>query len=96
MDLGEQIALENDYFKLADIMKLYKDIYMDSDLRERIMRFAVLQKFIQCSNFREDFMLNKNKILVYKQPTFNNEEATFGGVSTCSRHVTVLKPSSLA
>ena len=60
------------------------------------MRFAVLQKFTQCSIFREDLVMNKNKILVYKQPTFNNEEAAFWGVSTPSRLVTVLKPSSLA
>ena len=60
------------------------------------MKFAVLQKFIQCSIFREDLLLNKNKYLVYKQPTFNSEEAAFWGVSTKSRLVTVLKPSSLA
>ena len=85
IELCEQIALENDCFKLAEIMKPYKDIYMDLDLRECIMRFAVLQKFTQCSIFREDLILNKNKILVYKQPTFNNEEASFWGVSTPSR-----------
>ena len=33
---------------------------------------------------------------MYNQPTFNNEEAAFWGVSTPSRLVTVLKPSSLA
>ena len=82
--------------KLAEIMKPYKDVYMDSDLRERIMRFAVLQKFTQCSIFREDLILCKNKTLVYKQPIFNNEEASFGGVSTPSRLVPLLKPSSLA
>ena len=45
-------------------MKPYKDIYMDLEHRERIMRFAVLQKFIQCSIFREDLLLNKNKYLL--------------------------------
>ena len=96
MELCEQIALENDCFKLAEIMKPCKDSYTDSELRERIMRFAVLQKFTQCSIFREDLILHKNKILVYKQPTFNNEETTFWGVSTPSKLVTVLNPSSLA
>ena len=38
-------------------------------------------------------MMNKNKLLVYIQPTFNNEEAVLGG-STPSRIVTVLKPYS--
>ena len=69
---------------------------MDSDFRECLMRFAVLQKFIQCLIFREELLLNKNKLLVFKQPTFNSEEATFGGISTASRLVTILKPSSLA
>ena len=50
-ELCEQIALENDCFKIAEIMKPYKDVYTDSELRERIMRFAVLQKFTQCSIF---------------------------------------------
>ena len=68
-------------------MKPYKDVYMDSGLRERIMRFAVLQKFIQCPTFREDFFFNKNKYLVYKLPTFNTEESGFWGVSTPSRLV---------
>ena len=94
MELCEQIALENDCFKLAEIMKPYKDFYMDSDLRERIMRFAVLQKFTQCSIFREDLNLNKNKILVYKQPTFNNEEAAFWGgfypLKTCNCIKTII------
>ena len=94
--LCEQLAEENDCFKIAEIMKPYKDVYRDSELRERIMRFAVLQKFIQCPIFREDLLSNKNKHLVYKQPTFNSEETTFWGVSTPSRLVTVLKPSSLA
>ena len=35
-------------------------------------------------------------MVVYKQPTFNNEEAVCLGVSTPSRLVPVLKPSSLA
>ena len=69
---------------------------MDSQLRERIMRFAVLQKFIQCPIFREDLLLNKNKHLVYKQPTFSSEETGFWGVSNPSKLVPVLKPSSLA
>ena len=77
-------------------MKPYKNAYMDSEIRERIMRFAVLQKFIQCLLFGEDLMINKNKHLVYKQPTFNSEEAAFWGVSTPSKLVSVLKPSSLA
>ena len=38
----------------------------------------------------------QNIYLVYKQPTFNREETTFWGVSTPSRLVSVLKPSSLA
>ena len=62
-------------------MKPYKDVYMDSELRERIMRFAVLQKFTQCPIFREELLLNRNKHIVYKQPTFNSEETTFWGVS---------------
>ena len=77
-------------------MKAYKDVCTDSELRERIMRFAVLQKCIQCPIFREDLLFNKNKYLVYKQPTFNSEETGFGGVSTPSRLVSVLKSSSLA
>ena len=60
-------------------MKPYKDVYMDSEIRERIMRFAVLQKFIQCPIFTEDLLLNKNKHLVYKQTTFNSEETALGG-----------------
>ena len=40
--LCEQLAVENDCFKIAKIMKPYEDVYMDSELRERIMRFAVL------------------------------------------------------
>ena len=88
--------MENDCFNKVEVMKPYKDVYMDSALRERIMRFAVLQKFIQCPIFREDLMINKNKHLVYKQPTFNSEETAFWGVSTPSRLVSVLKPSSLA
>ena len=75
--LCEQLAVENDCFKIAEIMKPYKDVYMDLELREHIIRFAVLQKFIQCSIFREDLLLNKNKYLVYKQPTFNSEETAF-------------------
>ena len=94
--LCKQLAVENDCFKIAEIMKSYKDVYMDSELRERTMRFAVLQKFIQCSIFREDLLLNKNKHLVYKQPTFNSEETAFWGVSTLSRLVSVLEPSSLS
>ena len=94
--LCEQLAVENDCFKIAEVMKPYKDVYMDSEIRERIMRFAVLQKFIQCPLFREDLMINKNKHLVYKQPTFNSEETAFWGVSTPSKLVSVLKPSSLA
>ena len=88
--------MENDCFKIAEIMKPYKDVYMDSELRERIMRFAVLQKFIQSPIFREDLLFNKKKHLVYKQPTFNSEETAFWGVSTPSKLVSVLKPSSLA
>ena len=62
-------------------MKPYKYVYMDSELRERVMRFAVLQKFIQCTIFREDLLLNKNEHIVYKQPTFNRQETCFLGVS---------------
>ena len=76
--LYEQLAVENNFFKIAEIMKPYKDVYMDSELRERIMRFPVLQKFIQCPIFREDLLFNKNKYLVYKQPTFNPKETAFG------------------
>ena len=94
--LCEQLVEENDCFKIVEIMKPYKNVYMDSEIRERIMRFAVLQKFIQCLLFREDLMINKNKRLVYKQPTFNSEETAFWGVSTPSKLVSVLKPSSLA
>ena len=77
-------------------MKPYKYVYMDSELRERIMRFAVLQKFTQSSIFRKELLSNKNKHIVYKQPTFNSEETAFWGFSTPSRLVSVLKPSSLA
>ena len=94
--LCEQLTVEKDCFKIAEIIKPYKDIYMDSDLRERIMRFEVLEKFIQCSIFRDELLLNKNKLLVYKQSTFNSEEATFLGGFTNSSLVTVLNPSSLA
>ena len=51
MELCQKIILENDCFKLVEILKPYKDVYMDSDLRERIMRFAVLQKIYSMFNF---------------------------------------------
>ena len=79
IQLCEKLALENDCFNIAELMKPYKDVHMDSEIRKRIMRFAVLQKFIQCPIFREDLLLNKNKHLVYKQPTFNSEETAFLG-----------------
>ena len=52
-ELSNQV-LETDPFQLEILMEDFNKSYQNEDDRERIMRFAILKKFIQNQEFREN------------------------------------------
>ena len=60
------------------------------------MRFAILQKFTQNQKFREKLRECSNDYIAYKQSSLSKQDISFWGVTTSSRLVLVLNPSSLS
>ena len=95
-ELSNQILDEIDPFELEILMEDFSKNYQKEDDRERIMRFAILQKFIQNREFREKLKDCSDSYIVYKQSTLSKQDISFWGVTTPSRLVLVLKSSSLS
>ena len=77
-------------------MEDFNKSYQKEDNRERIMRFAILQKFIQNQDFREKLKECSNSYIAYKQNTLSKQDISFWGVTTSSKLVLVLELSSLS
>ena len=95
-DLSNKILDETDPFQLEILMEDFNQSYQKEDDRERIMRFAILQKFIQNQDFREKLKECSNSYIAYKQNTLSKQDISFWGVTTSSKLVLVLKFSSLS
>ena len=52
-ELTNQVLDETDPFELEILVKDFNKSYQKADDRERIMRFAILQKFTQNQKFRK-------------------------------------------
>ena len=94
-ELSNQILDETDPFQLEILMEDFNKNYQKEDERERFMRFAILQKFIQNEEFRIKLKEHSNSYIAYKQSTLNKHDSSFWGVTTYSNLVLVLKSSSL-
>ena len=95
-DLSNQILAETDPFQLKILMNDFNKNHQKEDDRERIMRFAILQKFTQNQEFREKLKESCNSYIVYKQKTLSKQDISFWGVTTSSNLISVLKPSTLS
>ena len=94
--MANQVLNEADPFDLEVLMKDFNKSYQKADDRERIMRFAILQKFTQNQKFREKLRECSNDYIAYKQSSLSKQDISFWGVTTSSRLVLVLNPSSLS
>ena len=87
---------ETDPFQLEILMEDFNESYKKEDIGERIIRFAILQKFIQNQEFREKLKEYSNSYIAYKQNTLSRQDNSFWGVTTSSNLVIVLKSSCLS
>ena len=77
-------------------MKDFNESHQKEEDRERIMRFATLQKFIQNQEFRDKLKEYSDSYIAYKQNTLNKKDLTFWGVTTSAKLIIVLNSSSLS
>ena len=95
-ELTNQVLDESDPFELEILMKDFNKSFQKADDRERIVRFAILQKFTQNQKFRKKLRECSNDYIAYKQSSLSKEDISFWGVTTSSSLVPVLKTSSLS
>ena len=76
-ELTNKILDETDPFQLEILMEDFNKKYQKEEERERFMRFAILQKFIQIEEFRIKLKEHSNSYIAYKQSTLNKHDSSF-------------------
>ena len=79
-ELAQDILKCQDSLEMQSKMKDLNDNQPDIEHMEIIMRFTVLQKFLQSEEFRQEIIRNQDKEIIYYQPNLIIKQLEYGVV----------------